>query len=478
MLWAVLLRSEYRRVKKAVLELARTNPVVLAALVAAAAGVTALGVRSADFFAAFSLVPGGLSGLTVVLLLFGSMMGFTLALTLPREEYFDEQFRLTKVSPMDISIGLRGIPLLLAAGASGVPAAAMMWRLYALVGVSAHGAWTAVFAILYLAAAIQGAALAEALRGYRSWMLFAAATLSLSGALAGSVILSFPAQDTWYWIATYLPSASIDSDGFAVTLQPAYAAAIGAAGSVVLSVAAWTAYSLRPDRPRRRRRIEFSAPIGAGILGAFPAWAALTIVRQRQSRNLLALTMLTGVGAAALLSRAPSSGTASILVTLTASMVLLQAAVVVLTFSEDRSAGSWLVGTIPASAASIGLAWWAAASSLTAAIGGLALAPSIIWFSTDGVAMFLTLMIVIYASVAAVVGRILPWSRESPARQFIATAAVMAGAAIVYYAYYTVSQFAVQIEDSLGTNIPALPMAALLLLAACASSVAVEWMKS
>ena len=159
-------------------------------------------------------------------------------------------------------------------------------------------------------------------------------------------------------------------------------------------------------------------------------------------------------------------------------MVLLQAAVVVLTFSEDRSAGSWLVGTIPASAASIGLAWWAAASSICAAIGGLALAPSIIWFSTDGVAMFLTLMIVIYASVAAVVGRVLPWSRESPARQFVATAAVMAGAAIVYYAYYTASQFAVQIEDSLGTNIPALPMAALLLLAACASSVAVEWMKS
>ena len=478
MLWAVLLQSECRRVKKAATELGRTNPIVLAAIAALAAGITALSVRSADFFAAFSLVPGGLSGLTVVLLLFGSVMGFVFALTLPKEEYFDEQFRLTKVSPMDISIGLRGIPLLLAAGASGVPAAAMMWRLYALVGVPAHGAWAAVFAILYLSAAIQGAAIVEAARGYRSWRLFAVATLALGGALAGSILLYFPSQDPWYWLATYLPSASIEADGFAVTLQPAYAAAIGAAGSGVLSVAAWTAYSLRPDGPRRRRRIEFSAPIGAGMIGAFPAWAALTIVRQREGRNLLALTMLTGVGAAALLSRAPGSGTASILVTLTASMVLIQAAVVVLTFSEDRAEGSWLVGTIPVSPASIGLAWWMTASSLTAAIGYLALAPSIIWFSPDGVAMFLTLLIVIYASVAAVVGRILPWSRESPARQLAATAAVVAGAAIVYYAYYTVSQFAAQIEDGFGTNAASLAMIGLMLLAACASSAAVEWMKS
>lgn len=478
MLWAVLLQSEYRRVKKAALELARTNPIILVAIVALAAGVTALGVRSADFFAAFSLVPGGLSGLTVVFLLFGSVMGFTLALTLPMEGHFDEQFRLTKVSPMEISIGLRGIPLLLVAAASAVPPVAMMWRLYALVGVPTHTAWMGVFAILYLTATIQGAALAEAPRGYRSWRMFAIATLFLSGALAGSVILSFLAQDTWYWLATYLPSASIGPDGFAVTLQPAYAAVVSVAASMVLSVAAWIVFSLRPNRPRPRRRIEFSAPMGAGIHGAFPAWAGLTILRQRESRNLLVLTILTGIGTAAFLSLAPSSGTVPILVTLIASMILLQAAVVVLTFSEDRSAGSWLIGTIPASAASIGLVWWVAASSLIAAIGCLALAPSIVWFSTDGTTMFLVLSIAIYASVATIVGRILPWSRESPARQFVATAAMMGGVVLVYYVYYTVSQFASQIEDSLGTNIPSFSMVALLLLAACASSVAVEWMKS
>ena len=477
MLWAVLLQSEYRRVKKAVLDLARTNPIILVAIVAVAAGLVALAVRSADLFAVFSIVPGGLSGFSIILLLIGSVMGYTFSLTLPKAEYFDEQFRLTTVRPIEMLIGLRGLPLLLVVAVATVPTAAMMWRVYALVTVPAHGAWAAVFGMLYLTAALQGAATYEALRGYRSWRLFAIATLAMAGTLAASFLLSFGVQNPWYWLATYLPAASIDADGFAVTLQPIHITTAGAATSVVLSIIAWTAYSLRPDNPLHRRRAAFSVPIGTSTFTAFPAWATLTMLRQSESRNLVVLTVLIGIGAVPLLSHWSGSGTISIVVLLMSTLILFLTAVAVLTCSEDRFAGSWLIRTTPASRVLIGLAWWITVSLLTVAIGGLALVPSIVGFPEgSGTIMLSTLLLIVYASSTTIVGRLLPWSRQSPFRQLVASVALMAGVSVTYY---VASQLAARLGATIGSEGLIVAIVGLLLLVVTgALSVAIEWVDS
>ncbi len=472
MLWAVLLQSEYRRVKRAVLDLARTNPIILVAIVAVAAGFVALAVRSADFFALLSIVPGGLSGFSILLLLVGSVTGYTFSLTLPKEKYFDEQFRLTTVRPIEMLAGLRGLPLLLVVGVTAVPFVAMMWRVYALVTVPAPGVWAGVFALLYLTAALQGAAVSEVLRGCRSWRLFAIASSALAGTLAMSFLASSRVEDPWYWLATYLPAASIDSDGFAIAIRPVvYVAAAAAAVSAALSVTAWTAYSLRPDPPMRRRRVAFSVPIGTGPLTAFPAWAMLTILRQGESRGLLALTFLTGIGATALLSRWPHSGTVPVLVLLTSTLTLLLTAVVVLTFSEDRFAGSWLIKTVPTSGTLIGLAWWITVSVLTAAIGSLAVGPSIVGFSEGGGYIASALLLIAYASSTTIVGLLLPWSRQSPFRQLVATVALIAGASVAYYVVQSVAQ----LGTTLGSDGMAVVTSGLLLLVvAGALSVTIE----
>jgi hypothetical protein len=473
MRWAVLLQSEYRRVKKAALELARTNPIILLAIVAVPGGMLSFAFRAAEFFAVFAFIPGGLAGLHVLLLSFGLVTGVSFALTAPRERSFDEQFRLTAARPLEVLLGLRVLPLLIVVGVLAAPFVVMVWRVYALVNVPAPGAWAGVFALFYLTAAIQGAAAAEALRGYRAWQLFALATAALLGTVGVSLALAFGAHVPWYWLATYLPVADFGLGGFAATLPPAPVTALGATATAILSVIAWTAYSLRLDPPLNRRRITFSAPIGGGIVGVFCAWSALTLLRQGQARSMLALTLLTGIGAAALLSRWPSSGTVTAAVLLTAPLLLFLAATAVLTLSEDRVAGAWLLKTLPAAGASIGLAWWAATALLTVLSGSMALAPSAA-FSGSGVVSFMLVLLSAFAAVTPLVGRLLPWSRQSFFKQLAAAIGLFVG---VLAAYSASGLLAAPLAHTLGAETLSVPLTALAVLAAAAAaSVTIEWL--
>ena len=474
---AVLLQSEYRRVKKAVFELARTNPIILVAIVAVAAGSVALAVRLADVFAILSVIPGGPSGVTVFFLLTGPVVGLAFALLLPKERYFDEQFRLVPVRKAEILIGLRVLPFVLIVGVVAVPILAMMWRIYALAGVPAHGVWAGVFGLLYLSAAVQGAALSEALRGYRSWGLFWLSTLALLSTVAVSFALSLGVQGSWAWLATFLPVTTLDPGGtLKATTPPIHIVVVGAVSSVVLSITAWIAYSLRPDPPPRRRRIEFSAPMGRSTPAAFTAWAILMTLREGQSRSMLALAALVGIGTALLFSWLDSDIT-DVLGSLTFFMILYLAAPVVLLLSEGRSLGIWLLKTVPASGTSIGLAWWISTSVLTAAVGVVVLLPSLVGFVREsGTAVGLMFALVVIASSATLVGRLLPWSRESPSRQLFSGLAMMVVSGGVFFVGFRIGGLA---ESILGESVLTVPIIGLFLLVGTgALSAVIEWLDS
>ena len=477
MLWAVLLQSEYRRVKKAALDLARTNPIILVAIVAVAVGSLALAVRTGDSFAVFSLIPGGFSGLTVSLLLVGLVVGFGFALLLPKEGYFDEQFRLVPVRRAEILIGLRVLPFVLIICVTAVPLLAMVWRLYALMGVPAHGAWAGVFGLLYLSAAVQGAAVSEALRGYRSWGLFWLGTLALLSTAAVSFALSLSVEGSWSWLATFLPVAAPDPDRMLdATAPPAYAAVVGVVSSAVLSFIAWIAYSLRSDPPPHRRRIEFSAPVGKSIPAAFTAWAMLTTLREGQARSMLALAVLFGIGMALLISWG-GGDTNDALGTLALFFVPYLAAMAGLLFSEDRLLGIWLLKTVPRSGTSIGLAWWISTSALTVALGIVALTPSLVGFLRES-ALVVGLMftLIVFASATTLVGRLLPWSRDSPTNQvFISFVLLVASGGV----YYVSSQIGGLAESIIGESVLIVPIVGLALLAGTgALSATIEWLDS
>ena len=137
--WAVLLQSEYRRVKKATLDVASTNPIILVAVVGLAVGIVAIAVRLGDVLAIFSILPGGLSSASALLLLTGLVVGISFALLLPEERHFDEQFRLVAVGKAEVLIGLRVLPFVLMVSVIAIPVLAMMWRLYALAGLPQVG---------------------------------------------------------------------------------------------------------------------------------------------------------------------------------------------------------------------------------------------------------------------------------------------------------------------------------------------------
>ena len=471
MLWAVLLQSEYRRVKKAALELARTNPIILVAIVALAAGSVAIAVRFGEFFAILSLIPGGISGVTILLLLIGLTTGATLSVIGPKAALFDEQFRLVPVRHVTMFVGLRGLPIILLATIFTVPMLAMTWRLYSLVGVPTPIVWAGVFGALYVSAILQGAAILEAFRGYQSWSLFGVATVALMGTIGVSFLLSFGIHGPWVWLAIYLPDGSLNPGGFAVVLPPSYVAAIGAAGSMALSAIAWIIYSLRPDRPPRMRGIEFTAPMGRNVPSAFAVWALLTTLRQGHSRNALALTMLTGIGAAVFLYRW-HSGTSSILVVLLAALLFMMSAGVVLAFSEDRWEGTWLIKTVPASGYSIGLAWSIATSVLTIAVGFLVVAPMLVGVGYAAIQILL-LFLVAYACSVTVVGRLLPWRSKSYSDQILTAFALMFGVAVAYYLGITIGTWIGGIIE------PIVPVVAFALLGGTGiSSVAIEWLDS
>ena len=477
MLWAVLLQSEYRRVKKATLDVASTNPIILVAIVGVAVGIVAIAVRLADVLALLSVLPGGPSNASVFLLLIGLVVGISFALLLPEERYFDEQFRLVQVSKADILIGLRMLPFVLMVGVTAIPILAMTWRLYALAGLFASGAWSVVFCLLYLSAAVQGASLSEALKGYRSWGLFSLGTLALAGTVALSAGLSLGAPSSWVWLATFLPVTTLGPDGtLGATVPPIYIVTVGVVSSAALSVIAWIAYSLRPTPPPRSRRIEFSFPIGKSMLGAFTAWATLTTLRESQARRLLAFAVLVGIGTAVLVSWL-GGDTADVLGPLVLFAILYLAAPVVLLFSEGRSLGVWLLKTVPASGTSIGLAWWISTLLLTVAVGIVVLIPSLVGFVREsGTVVGLMSALIVIASSATLVGRLLPWSRESPARQLFSALSMMVASGGMFYVSIEIGGL---VDGILGESVLSVPIIGLLLLAATgASSMAIEWLDS
>ena len=475
--WAVLLQSEYRRIKKATLDLARTNPIILVAIFAVAAGTLAVAVRLADVLSILSALPGGPSSASVFLLFIGLIVGASFSLLLPEERHFDEQFRLVPVQRTGILIGLRVLPFVLIVGITAVPILAMMWRLYTLVGLSAHGTWVVVFGLLFLSAAIQGAAVSEAKRGYGSWGLFSLGTLALVGTVVMSAGLSLGVGGSWNWLATFLPVTTLSPDGkLGATVPPIPVVVVGVAFAVVLSVVAWIAYSLRPAPPPRRRRIEFSVPIGRGTPGAFTAWATLTTLRESQSLSMLALAILVGIGTAVLFSLL-GGDTADVLGPLVLFTVLYLSAPVVLLFSEGRALGIWLLKTVPLSGTSIALAWWISTLLLTVAVGIMVLIPSLVGFAREGgTAVGLVFALIVIASSATLVGRLLPWSRESPAKQLFSGLSMMVASGGVFYVGIQIGGL---VDRILGESFLTVPTIGLLLLAVTgASSAAIEWLDS
>ena len=345
-------------------------------------------------------------------------------------------------------------------------------------GSSASGAWAVIFCLLYLSAAIQGASLSEALKGYRSWRLFLLGTLALAGTVALSAGLSLGVDGSWVWLATFLPLTTLGPDGaLGATLPPIYIVAVGVVSTAALSVIAWIAYSLRSTPPPpHRKRIEFSVPIGKSTPGAFTAWATLTTLRESQARNLLALAVLVGIGTAVLVSWL-GGDTADVLGPLVLFFVLYLAAPVVLLFSEGRLLGVWLLKTVPVSETSIGLAWWFSTLLLTVTVGIMVLLPSLVVFVRDGgTAVGLMFALIVIASSATLVGRVLPWSRESPARQLFSALAMMVASGGVFYVGIQIGGL---VAGVLGESVLTVPIIGLLLLAATgASSAAIEWLDS
>ena len=467
--WMALLQSEYRRIRKGVLELGRTHPIIIPAVVAVAVGVLALAARTGEVLALVAFVPGGLSAVVFFLLSVGALIGFSLSLTAPNISYFDEQFRLVPVRTVEIFVGIRAVPFILVTTLMAIVMSTMVWRLYAVVGVPASGIWAGVFGVLYIGVGIQGAAVAEALRGYRSWKLFAAATFALGCTFVISLLSSFGVQDPWTWLATYLPSASVGPDGVLVTaVPPLHLSAIGVAATPFFSVISWTAYSLRPDPPPRRRKLVVSVPTGNNVFIAFAVWAALTTLRYGPSRNRVVLAVLAGLGAAALLSRIQAGS--SVLAILVVFGLFVIASEVALVLSEDRSIGSWLIRTVPVHAWLIGLAWWTSISLLVIAVGTLAAAPSILGFTHSSIVDVAPIAI-LYASSAAVVGRVLPWSRQSLPKQFLTSFAVTVGAAAGYAAIIGV---AARTEAFVGSALPAAAFAAGLIVVSAGLCAVIE----
>lgn len=265
MSWILLLQSEYRRIKKGFYALATTQPMILLAVVALAIGAIALAVRAGETLFIISFIPGGLSGITVFVLLVGLISGFAITLILPKATYFDEQFRSVPIRDIETYVGLRALPLVIMAVVIAIPPMLMLWRIYTLVGVETSTFWVIVASILFVAVALQGSACSEALRGHRSWILLFVGTLGIVGSIVVSLLLPMNSHTSWAWLATYLPQASLSQGEFSLALPTVYAALVGAVVSLFLSASAWTIYSFRPDPPFRRRRLRPVFPIGRDL---------------------------------------------------------------------------------------------------------------------------------------------------------------------------------------------------------------------
>ena len=476
MSWMLLLQSEYRRIKKAVLTLGTTHPMVLGAVAALAVIAVALAARAGETIFVISFIPGGLSGFTIFILLIGLVSGLSMVLILPREDYFDEQFRSTPVRKIELFMGLRAVPLIFVMGVIAIPTLVMLWRLYVALGVPAAGFWTGVVGILLMSVSMQGASVAEAARGHRSWVLFSLATLAMAGTLVVSLLLSVVTDSPWFWLATYLPQSSLHLGEFSLTLPPVHVAVLGAGISILLSALAWIAYSFRPNPPPRQRGLQLTIPVGKNILTACISWTALTTLRQPHSRNLLAMAIATGIGAMVLLSNWTVSETHSLMVLLTSNMVLYVTALAVLAFSEDREAASWLVKTVPVPGKSIALAWWIPACLLVFTMGSLSALPAVLGFGDASTVWMLMTLLVVYACCTPIIGRVLPWNRRSPSKQLLVTIALIAGVGATYYLFDQIGTLTGLI---LGSNTLVIPIAGLLLLmGASALSIAIEWADS
>ena len=476
MSWMLLLQSEFRRVRKAVVSLGSTHPIVLAAIPAVAVCAVVLAVRAGEAFFIIAFIPGGLSGFTIFLLIVGAVCGYAVSLMLPRETYFDEQFRSIPIRKIDLLMGLRALPLVLMTGLATILVMAMLWRIYAIVGVPATAFWVGIAGILFMSVSIQGASLSEAVRGHASWGFFSLATLAVASTPVVVLMLSAVIDSPWRWLATYLPQASLRLGEFSLALPPVHVAAIGAGISMLLSAFAWIGYSLRADRPPRQRRLHLTVPMGKGAVTTCLSWAILTTLRQSDSRNFLILTVTIGIGAVVLLSSWPVRGTDTLMLLLTSNLVLYSTALAVLTLSEDREAASWLVKTIPVSRRTVALAWCIPTCLLVFTVGTVSSLPAVIGFGRGITVWLLIVLLVAYACCTPVIGRLLPWNRRSPSRQLLISVALMVGAGATFYLFDWLGTLAAPI---FGSTVLFVPVGGfLLLIGAGALSTAIEWADS
>jgi hypothetical protein len=134
--------------------------------------------------------------------------------------------------------------------------------------------------------------------------------------------------------------------------------------------------------------------------------------RDGKVRDQALLTVGFGFACLVLLAVGPQG---SLLVPFAALILMVATASVLLVFSGDFADGVWLWKLLPVPAASVGRAWWVAATATTLVLTLLAIFPLSAAFPSQ--LPFLALAVVIATPVPGAVGRLLPWRSSSAVLQ-------------------------------------------------------------
>ena len=155
-----------------------------------------------------------------------------------------------------------------------------------------------------------------------------------------------------------------------------------------------------------------SRRMGRGLPGTALRWMVISGWRDGKVRDQALLTVGFGFACLVLLVAGPQ---ASLLVPFAALILMVATASVLLVFSGDFVDGGWLWKLLPVPAASVGRAWWVAATATTLVLTLLAVFPLSAAFPSQ--LPFLALAVVIATPVPGAVGRLLPWRSSSAVLQ-------------------------------------------------------------
>jgi len=389
-------------------------PLVAVALVLPVLAV--LAGRRAGPSLAQAIESGRPAALSVALGLGGTAIvsGMVVALAAPRGRFLGSQLAAAPLSPVAVFAAVTLAPLLLAgAAASAVEAAFLVPPLGDATPVALAAGW-AGFAL--------GAAAAEAVLGPRA--LGAAVLAAITGvwllgaAGAGTGALAGPFG--YLGLALRGEPARIGSPGAMLTLL------------AVLALGLWaSAAAARPEDEAPRRAPRPVLPVGKRPLPAVFAVALKRYSRRTELRRA-SRTAAAAAGAGGLLLSVHAGAGA---VPLVGMLAVLGAAVVPLAAAGVDREAEWLWRVSPppraATAAAGSLAAIAAALLLVAAGVGPAAAwsraPAQALLQVAGLAAFLL-------AAASVAGALVPWRSDRPAEELGSFAALVAVAAVLWYA--------------------------------------------